>query len=297
MRLVRLGDRGPAVEDIQRRLLALGYDLGPTGVDGVFFGLTAEAVRSFQQERGLDEDSVIGSRTWSALVDAGFTLGDRMLYLRLPHFHGSDVTLLQHALNVLGFACGANDGIFGAFTEGAAREFQRNAGLPDDGIVGPDTVHTVLNLRHVWDGKDATLHSGVKLAPARAAEVLRRIRVAVAGDDAAGRRVAERVVNLAQATTACPGVQFDEFGTVPVAAGELLLRLCGSGDEEVVTGRPHVRVDSPDVLAARLVTAISAVREGHREVVIELHGSAEEDEREEQREAVLVLDAVCAAFD
>ena len=76
MRPVRPSDRGPAVEDIQRRLLALGYDLGPTGVDGVFLGQTAEAVRSFQLSHGLSEDGVVGEETWSALVDAGFTLGD-----------------------------------------------------------------------------------------------------------------------------------------------------------------------------------------------------------------------------
>ena len=297
MRLVRLGDRGPAVEDIQRRLLALGFDLGPTGVDGVFFGMTADAVRSFQLEHHLDEDGVIGSQTWSALVDAGFTLGDRMLYLRLPHFHGRDVAFLQHALNVLGFTCGATDGIFGAFTETAVREFQRNAGLPDDGIVGPDTVRTVINLRHVWDGKDGTPHSGVTLAPARAAEVLSRVEVTVTGDDEAGLRVAERVVNLAHATTTCPGIRLAARGVRSGAGDELLLRLCGAGDETVVAGRPHVRAESPDLLATRLLTAIAAVGKGRREVVIELHGSAERDEREEQREAVLVLDAVCAAFD
>ena len=95
MRPVRPGARGPAVEDIQRRLLALGYDLGRTGVDGVFLGLTADAVRSFQSVNGLSEDGVVGDETWSALVDAGFKLGDRMLYLRLPHFHGHDVLALQ----------------------------------------------------------------------------------------------------------------------------------------------------------------------------------------------------------
>jgi len=95
MRPVRIGDRGAAVEDIQRRLRTLGYELGITGIDGVFFGLTAEAVRAFQQEHGLAEDGLVGDETWSALVDATFTLGDRMLYLRLPYFHGHDVALRQ----------------------------------------------------------------------------------------------------------------------------------------------------------------------------------------------------------
>ena len=203
MRPVRPGDRGPAVEDIQRRLLALGYDLGRTGVDGVFLGATAHAVREFQLRHDLAEDGLVGDRTWSALVDASFSLGDRMLYLRLPHFHGHDVTVLQQALNALGFACGATDGIFGAFTERAVREFQRNAGLVADGIVGPSTPFAAItNLRHVWQGKDARSHSGAHAAPARAAEVLERAQIVVVGEDEVGRRVAERLVNLAHATTA-----------------------------------------------------------------------------------------------
>ena len=72
--------------------------------------------------------------------------------------------------------------IFGAFTERAVREFQRNAGLPNDGIVGPDTARTISNLRHVWEGKDSRSHSAAQVAPARAAEVLAQ------GAAARGRR-------------------------------------------------------------------------------------------------------------
>jgi len=296
MRSVRPGNRGPAVEDIQRRLLALGYDLGPTGVDGVFLGLTTEAVRSFQRRQGLAEDGVVGGETWSTLVDAGFKLGDRMLFLRLPHFHGHDVLVLQQALNVLGFAAGRADSIFGAYTERALREFQRNAGLPDDGIAGRDTVRTISNLRHVWEGKDARPHSAARVAPARAAEVLARVPIIVAGDDASGRRIAERVVNLAHATTDKALLHVQGEGEV-VSADGILFRLCGVGKEAVVRGRPHVRVDAPDALAARLLTAVTAVHDGCREVVIELGGTDRTDELEEQRAAVQVLDAICAAFD
>src|SRR5450759_569983 len=137
VRHIRKGDRGPAVEDVQRRLLVLGEDLGTTGVDGCFLGATYAAVVAFQRERGLDEDGEVGPETWAALVDATFTLGDRLLYLRYPYLHGADVRSLQQALNALGFACGETDGIFGAFTERAVREFQANMGLDADGIVGP----------------------------------------------------------------------------------------------------------------------------------------------------------------
>jgi DNA polymerase III sliding clamp (beta) subunit (PCNA family) len=45
VRPISQGGRGPAVEDVQKRLLMLGFDLGPTGVDGVFWGATLSAVR------------------------------------------------------------------------------------------------------------------------------------------------------------------------------------------------------------------------------------------------------------
>jgi len=296
MRFVRPGNRGPAVEDIQRRLLSLGYDLGPTGVDGVFLGLTTEAVRAFQLEHELSEDGVVGDETWSALVDAGFTFGDRTLYLRLPHFHGHDVLVLQGALNVLGFAAGATDSIFGAYTERALREFQRNAGLPDDGIAGPDTIGTISNLRHVWEGKDVRPHSAARVAPARAAEVLARVPMAVIGDDVSGQRIAERVVNLAHATTAAALIHVLADAS-EATVDTLVFRLCGSGSEPPMPGRPHVRADEPDALAARLLTAVATVRGGCREVVVELGGVGGDDELGQQRAAVVVLDALCAAFD
>jgi peptidoglycan hydrolase-like protein with peptidoglycan-binding domain len=296
MRPVRPGTRGPAVEDIQRRLLSLGYDLGPTGVDGVFLGLTAEAVRAFQNEYGLSEDSVVGNETWSALVDASFTFGDRMLYLRLPHFHGRDVLVLQQALNALGFACGATDGIFGAFTERAVREFQRNAGLPHDGIVGLGTSSTILNLRHVWEGKGGRPHSQAHVAPARAAEVLARVPILVTGDDESGRLIAKRVVNLALATTEQARLHVLADGE-SVPRDGVLFRLCGTGSEAAIPGRPHVRMNEPELVAARLLTAIATVGKGCREVVLELGGTGPVDEIEQQRAAVRVLDEICSAFD
>jgi peptidoglycan hydrolase-like protein with peptidoglycan-binding domain len=296
MKPVRPGDRGPAVEDIQRRLLALGYDLGRTGVDGVFLGATASAVRAFQTEHELAEDGTVGTRTWSTLVDASFALGDRMLYLRVPHFHGHDVGVLQQALNALGFACGAIDGIFGAYSEHAVREFQRNSGLPVDGIVGPNTVRAITNLRHVWEGKDARTHSAARTAPARAAEVLERADIAVVGEDEAGTRIAERLVNLAHATTVRARMHLSTRDAGAPSSGALL-RICGTGTAPAVPGRPVVHVDDVEVVASRLLTAIAALPAAHREVTIEFDESLCGDELSDQRAAVLLLDAVCAAFD
>lgn len=296
MKPVRQGTRGAAVEDIQRRLLLLGYDLGPTGVDGVFFGRTAEAVRAFQKSHNLSEDGIVGDETWPALVDASFTFGDRTLYLRLPHFHGCDVRLLQNALNVLGFACGRTDGIFGAYTERAVREFQRNAGLPDDGIVGGETVRTLSNLRHVWEGKDSRPHSAARVAPARAAEVLAQVPMVTVGDDESGRRVAVRVENLAVATTREARLHALANGEA-VPPGAVVFRLCTSGCPQPIPGRPHVRVDEREALSSRLMTALATAAGGRREVVLELGQETSADEVEEQRTAVAVLDAICAAVD
>ena len=47
--MIRLGDAGEAVADIQRKLMALGYDPGPA--DGVFGRRTLNAVKAFQAQR------------------------------------------------------------------------------------------------------------------------------------------------------------------------------------------------------------------------------------------------------
>ena len=52
---------------------------------------------------------------------------------------GADVTKLQTALNAQGYDCGAADGIFGAKTEAAVRNFQRDHSLTVDGIAGKAT--------------------------------------------------------------------------------------------------------------------------------------------------------------
>ena len=87
-----------------------------------------------------------GSQTWNTLVEAGFRLGDRFLYRRTPMLRGDDVAELQQRLCTLGFDTGRVDGIFGDATVFALGEFQRNAGLPVDGIVGGATLAELLRL-------------------------------------------------------------------------------------------------------------------------------------------------------
>lgn len=133
------GDRGEAVRDLQQRLARLGFDAA--GSDpGAFTETTLSAVRAFQDLRGLRGDGVCGAQTWAAVVEAGYRLGDRLLYLREPMLRGDDVAVLQRNLGALGFDAGRVDAIFGPRTKWALDEFQRNAGLTVDGVCGPATL-------------------------------------------------------------------------------------------------------------------------------------------------------------
>lgn len=139
MRLYRLGDDGNAVRDIQDRLSALGFD-APIDKRGVFDEGTRESVIAFQRAKGLDADGIVGPDTWRSLYEAGYRLGDRILFMRRPMIRGEDVAELQARLNTLGFDSGKVDGIFGPDTERAVSEFQSNRHLAEDGKVGPEVV-------------------------------------------------------------------------------------------------------------------------------------------------------------
>jgi N-acetylmuramoyl-L-alanine amidase len=149
---IREGEAGEPVRDVQHRLIALGYRVDQAELEGWFGPTTLIAVRAFQERRGLPADGRVGNETWAELVEAGWRLGDRTLYLRSPSFRGDDVRDLQRRLNALGFDTGREDGIFGELTGSAVREFQRNIAHDVDGVVGLDTVRSLERLRPTLEG-------------------------------------------------------------------------------------------------------------------------------------------------
>jgi peptidoglycan hydrolase-like protein with peptidoglycan-binding domain len=127
---IKIGSRGSAVRLAQRRLKDRSYNPGP--IDGWFGPKTERAVKQYQRDRDLDADGIIGPRTWARLDPPTVQSGSE----------GDAVKLLQRLLkrtNVDRWDPGAVDGDFGQNTERAVKNFQRDTGLEDDGIVGPET--------------------------------------------------------------------------------------------------------------------------------------------------------------
>lgn len=152
--LLRTGDVGPAVRDLQERLTLCGHHVT---FDGVFGPETLAAVRAFQEHRRLRLDGICGPETWGALIESSYTLGDRLLYSRAPMLRGDDVIDLQGRLNALGFDAGREDGILGPETETAVRQFQREYGLEPDGVCGPGTVTALLRVGTLAGGSVASV--------------------------------------------------------------------------------------------------------------------------------------------
>jgi hypothetical protein len=66
--LLRTGDRGAAVADLQHKLAAAGYAVTP---DGMFGPATTRAVERYQKDHGLAADGIVGPATTAALDEAG----------------------------------------------------------------------------------------------------------------------------------------------------------------------------------------------------------------------------------
>jgi N-acetylmuramoyl-L-alanine amidase len=194
MQPLRLGDRGPAVADVQVSLRILGLlstespmTDGESLESAEFDAATEVAVRHFQQVRGLSVDGRVGDETYRALSEARWSLGDRLLrYDPERPMRGDDVISLQERLLELGYDAGRADGILGPETESGLRAFQRDYGLTSDGTCGPATLRALRQLgRKVTGGRPQLLRQSASFVDSGPHLIGRRIVVDAGhgGDD------------------------------------------------------------------------------------------------------------------
>lgn len=176
---LQIGDTGAEVEDVQQKLIAIGYYL-PSGADGKYGKETYTAVEKFQHNVGIKEDGLAGEVTraklnnayntrssakannsWVARLQAacnaqGFSnqtvdgIAGKNTLAGCPTCRigarGDITKLIQERLNNLGYDCGSVDGIFGGKTETAVKACQEAHELQADGVVGQNTWRVLLGL-------------------------------------------------------------------------------------------------------------------------------------------------------
>ncbi|MEB3826315.1 peptidoglycan-binding domain-containing protein [Phormidium sp. CCY1219] len=141
--LLRQGESGKEVNQIQYRLQELGYF--QTDISGYYGDITKQAVKHFQKENGLTPDGIVGPQTLAAL---------NQKYPQTPKpstqptvklgNDGGTVVRVQRQLSSLGYLNYKKiDGTFDAQTKAALKQFQADYGLKADGVVGLKT-HTAL---------------------------------------------------------------------------------------------------------------------------------------------------------
>lgn len=96
-RILRFGDRGTDVRELQQELRQRGFNPGP--IDGVYGSQTAIAVRQFQRAKGLFSDGIAGQETLTALGLIDESRRDRYIVV-VPL---SDQNTLDQVRAVVGF--------------------------------------------------------------------------------------------------------------------------------------------------------------------------------------------------
>lgn len=170
--VLRPGDSGTVVKELQYRLKELGYYSASR--DGVYGAQTRTAVMAFQKRNGLTADGIAGPATLkklysSSAVKAGdSTSGSgsgssgsgsagssetlKTNQSLKPGDSSSQVRAMQNRLKELGYYTNTVDGQYGYSTRQAVLAFQKNNGLTQDGIAGEATLKKMVSSSAV--GKD-----------------------------------------------------------------------------------------------------------------------------------------------
>jgi peptidoglycan hydrolase-like protein with peptidoglycan-binding domain len=162
--ILKLGSKGIEVKQLQKNLITLGYDLGKWGADSDFGNATFLAVKKLQEKYGLKPvDGIVGKDTY-ALIDRLLKEKDKVVetpkvespvvndFANYPILKngskGEYVLTLQKKLQELGYILIA-DGIFRSGTEKIVKEFQRDYGLVQDGVVGKNSWSVLMTAKKI----------------------------------------------------------------------------------------------------------------------------------------------------
>ena len=142
--LLKIGSQGEDVVTLQMTLKLRGYDIGPSGADGIFGQGTYNAVKKFQADHNLGADGIVGPATQEALHHdySGNTDYGELIKMGSS---GPQVAEIQRLLIKAGYGVGSSgvDGMFGQGTYNAVKRFQTDHKLGADGIVGPETKNAL----------------------------------------------------------------------------------------------------------------------------------------------------------
>lgn len=242
------GDISEMLPNIKAQMARLGLHVGDT--ETADFDRAFElGVRQFQQDRGILCDGVLGPETFSALEQARYQLGDRVLrFDPVRVLTGDDVVDLQTKLAGLGFYPGRIDSEYASLTEAAVKELQMSLGTKVDGVTGPQTLRGL-------NAIDRNQDTGNLFA------LQERARVAASGTSLVGRTFV-----IEAATTVV------DFQTLPMSdeqsalerqitsdiASRLVGRLEAIGAGALLLEGDAVEVNRADTLGASAVITVTA---------------------------------------
>ena len=170
---------GGRCQELQEKLIKLGYNCGGYGADGIFGQETYNSLVQFQKDNGLDPDGLAGVATFAKLDELidkkNFNSGDDWIRRLQQECNnqgfsnqkvdgiagvntlngcptlrkgasGNITKLLQEKLVSLGHSTNGIDGIYGNGTANAVYSYQKNKGLDADKICGRATWSKLLGL-------------------------------------------------------------------------------------------------------------------------------------------------------
>ena len=136
---LRLGDQHWVVQNIQERLMELGFMDFDEPTD--YFGeATQAAVMKFQRQHELDQDGIVGESTLALILS-----DEAKYYAAKENDDGEDITQIQQRLYQLGYLASEDQitGHFGEKTKEAVLKLQERNNLSMDGTVGRETYNLI----------------------------------------------------------------------------------------------------------------------------------------------------------